>query len=170
MTKFVNILKDSLKNMKSNKLRSILTMLGLVIGIASVILLVGIGSGTSSNVNSQVQSLGADILTLSIQSSDTSLSYESLDDLIKISNVEHAVPYKNVSATVSRNATVSQKASIIATTAEYFGVTNTTISAGRVLSEIDLENNSKVCWLGSEIATTLFSSSEPVRKNNQIRW
>lgn len=46
MTKFINILKVSLKNIVSNKLRSLLTMLGLVIGIASVIILVGIGNGT----------------------------------------------------------------------------------------------------------------------------
>lgn len=57
MTKFINILKCSLKNIVNNKLRSLLTMLGLVIGIASVIILVGIGNGTSSKVTSQVQSL-----------------------------------------------------------------------------------------------------------------
>lgn len=57
MTKFLNILKGSLKNIINNKLRSLLTMLGLVIGIASVIVLVGIGSGTAKQVNSQVQSL-----------------------------------------------------------------------------------------------------------------
>lgn len=52
MTKFLNILKGSLKNIKNNKLRSALTMLGLVIGIASVIILVGIGNGTSNQVTS----------------------------------------------------------------------------------------------------------------------
>ncbi len=57
MTKFTNILKGALKNIKNNKLRSILTMLGLIIGIASVIILVGLGNGTSDQVASQVQSL-----------------------------------------------------------------------------------------------------------------
>ena len=57
MTKFVNILKGSIKNITTNKLRSILTMLGLIIGIASVIVLVGIGSGTANQISSQVQSL-----------------------------------------------------------------------------------------------------------------
>lgn len=57
MTKFINILKVALKNIKGSKLRSILTMLGLIIGIASVIILVGIGNGTSNKVTSQVQSL-----------------------------------------------------------------------------------------------------------------
>lgn len=168
MTKLVNILKDSLKNIKNNKLRSMLTMLGLIIGITSVILLVGIGSGTSNNVSTQVQSLGADILTLNIQSSDTSLEYENIDELIDIDNVENAVPYKNVSATVSRGSIVSQKASIVSTTPGYFDVTNTTISEGRLLSVIDLENNSKICLLGSDIATTLFSLSDPVGQTIKI--
>lgn len=168
MTKFVNILKGSLKNIVNNKLRSLLTMLGLVIGIASVIILVGIGNGTSSQVTSQVQSLGANILTLSIQSSDTSLEYSQIDSLLKITNIESVAPYKSVSSTVTRGDTTSQRASIIATTADYMDVTNLTISSGRLLSQIDLENNSKVCLLGSDIATTLFSLSNPVGQSIKI--
>ena len=55
--KFLGILKVAFKNIKSNKLRSALTMLGLIIGIASVIVLVGIGSGATTDVTNQVQSL-----------------------------------------------------------------------------------------------------------------
>ena len=108
MTKFENILKGSIKNIVSNKLRSILTMLGLVIGIASVIILVGIGNGTSSQITSQVQSLGTDILILNIQSSDYSLEYSQLDELLELSNIDSVSPYKNVSASVSRQSTTSQ--------------------------------------------------------------
>lgn len=168
MTKFLNILKGSLKNIVNNKLRSILTMLGLVIGIASVIILVGIGNGTSSQVSSQVQSLGANILTLSIQTSDASLEYSQLDDMQKLMNVESVAPYKTVSSTVTRGDTTSQRASIIATTPDYMEVTNLTISSGRLLSQIDLENKSKVCLLGSDIAETLFSLSNPVGQSIKI--
>lgn len=145
MTKFTNILKGSLKNIANNKLRSTLTMLGLIIGIASVIILVGIGNGTTNQVTSQVKSLGANILTLSIKSSDTSLEYNQIDDILDIANVEKVAPYKTVSSTVSRESTTSERANIIATTDNYMEVTNLTISSGRLLSSIDLENNSKVC-------------------------
>lgn len=77
-------------------------------------------------------------------------------------------PYKNVSATVNRGDTTSQRASIIATTQDYMEVTNLTISKGRLLSVIDLENNSKVCLLGDNIATTLFSLSSPVGQSIKI--
>ena len=168
MTKFLNILKGSLKNIKNNKLRSALTMLGLVIGIASVIILVGIGNGTSNQVTSQVQSLGTNVLTLNINSSDTSLEYSQLEDLLKIDNIENVAPYKSVSSTVTRGDTTSQRANIVATTQEYMNTTNLTISKGRLLSVIDLENNSKVCLLGNDIASTLFSLSNPVGQTIKI--
>lgn len=160
--KLKRIIKVALKNIKSNKLRSALTMLGLIIGIASVIVLVGIGNGASSEVSSQVQSLGTDVLTVSITSSDTSLEYSNLDDFKSLDNVEEVAPYKSVSATASRGTTTSSKASIIATNDNYLNITNTTISEGRTISLIDIENKSKVCILGSDIAETLFSLTDPV--------
>ena len=146
MTKLKNILKLSLKNIINNKLRSLLTMLGLVIGIASVIVLVGIGNGTSSQITSQVQSLGTDVLTLNINSSDYYIDYSNIDDILSLDNVSAAAPYKNVSSTVSRLGTESTRASIIATTPAYLDVMGLTISSGRLLSVIDQENYSKVSW------------------------
>jgi putative ABC transport system permease protein len=155
--KTISILKVSLKNIVSNKLRSSLTMLGLIIGIISVILLVGIGTGATSNVTSSVQSLGTGTLTLTIDSdSDTSLEYEDLDEFLKIPNVSMYAPYKTVSGTVSYGTTTSRGAQILATTPNYLNVMNLTISDGRLLSNIDLKNTSKVCLLGTDIADTLF--------------
>ncbi len=97
MEKTISIFKEALKNIVSNKLRSSLTMLGLIIGIMSVILLVGIGTGATTNVTSSVKSLGTGTLTVSINSeSDTTLEYEQIDDFKKISNIESVAPYKNV--------------------------------------------------------------------------
>ena len=168
MTKFLNIIKDSLKNVKSNKLRSALTMLGLVIGIASVIILVGIGNGTTSSITSEISSLGADILTLDLTSSDTTLDYSNLDEIAELNNIDSVAPYKSVSGTVTREDTSSNMASIVATTADMMNVMNLTISSGRVLSEIDVENYSKVCLIGSDLAETLFSLSDPVGESVKI--
>jgi len=128
VTKFLSILKVSLKNIKSNKLRSSLTMLGLIIGIASVIILVGIGNGASNSVKSQVQSLGTDILTVNIASSDTTLEYGKIEEMLALNNVSKIAPYKTISSTVSRKDTISNRATIIATNNNYLEVTNTTIS------------------------------------------
>lgn len=157
MEKTISIIKVSIKNIISNKLRSSLTMLGLIIGIISVILLVGIGSGATNNVTSEVQSLGTGTLTVNITSdSDETLDYSQLDEILEINNVESVAPYKNVSGTVSRGTVTSRRASILATTPQYMSVMNLTISDGRILSSIDLNNCNKVCLIGSDLASTLF--------------
>lgn len=166
--KIISLIKVALKNIISNKLRSCLTMLGLIIGIASVIVLVGIGNGASNNVNSQVQGLGTDILTIKIASSDTSLSMLQIEEMAQLTNVEAVAPYKSVSGSVSRGTTTSSKASIIATNSNYLTVTNTKLEKGRILSEIDMENKSKVCILGQDITSTLFSLTDPVGQNIKI--
>lgn len=107
--KLYNIIKTALKNIKSSKLRSFLTMLGLVIGIASVIVLVGIGNGATSQVQDSVQNLGTDILTMTINSEDTSLEYEKINDILGLSNVEKVSPYKRISTTINRGTTSTSR-------------------------------------------------------------
>lgn len=156
------ILKVAFKNIKNNKLRSVLTMLGLIIGIASVIVLVGIGSGATDDVTNQVQSLGTDILTINITSEDSSIEYEKIDEILDLDNISKVAPYKNVSSTVSRGSTTASKSTILATNDSYLDVTNTALAEGRTISQIDIKNKTKVCILGSEIATSLFNLSDPV--------
>ena len=161
MEKTKSIIKVSIKNIISNKLRSSLTMLGLIIGIISVILLVGIGSGATSNVTSKVKSLGTGTLTVTINSnSDSTLEYSQMDEILEINNVESVAPYKNVSGTVSKGTTTSKRASILATTPQYMSIMNLTISHGRLLSNIDLNNYSKICLIGSDLAESLFENTK----------
>ncbi len=160
--KLLRIVKIAISNILANKLRSSLTMLGLIIGIASVIVLVGIGEGSTTSVESQVKSLGTDVLTMTINSSDYSLEYEDLDEVLEIDNVEEIAPYKSVSTTVSRGTTTSNSAQIIATNDNYLNITNVTIAEGRRISIIDIENSSKVCILGYDIASTLFGLTDPI--------
>lgn len=164
----IDIIKVALQNIMNNKLRSSLTMLGLMIGIASVIILVGIGNGASDSVTSQVKSLGTDIVTISIQAEDTSLSYEQVEALKELKNIAAVAPYKSVSATVSKDTTTSLKSSIIATNQNYLEVTNLTITDGRTISNIDIENKSKVCMIGYDLASTLFGLSNPVGEKLKI--
>lgn len=161
MEKTISIFKEALKNIISNKLRSCLTMLGLIIGIMSVILLVGIGTGATTNVTSAVKSLGTGTLTVSIDSeSDATLEYEQIDELKELNNVDSVAPYKNVSGTVSKDTTTSRGASILATIPEYISVMNLKLESGRLLSNIDLENASKVCLIGNDLTDTLFEGSK----------
>lgn len=160
MGKFISIFKDAIKNIISNRLRSGLTALGLIIGITSVILLVGIGEGATTNVKSNVQSLGTGTLTVSISSEDDSLEYSQAEEILNLSNIECIAPYKTISATVSKGTTISNRARVLATTPDYLTVMNLGINAGRKLSDIDLNNTNKVCLIGSTLASSLFENSK----------
>lgn len=160
MSKYISIFKDAIKNIISNKLRSSLTALGLIIGITSVILLVGIGEGATTNVSSNVKSLGTGILTVSITSEDNSLEYSRVKEILNLTNVESVAPYKTISATVSKGTTTSNRARVLATTPDYLKVMSLGVNAGRKITDIDLNNTSKVCLLGASLADSLFENAK----------
>ena len=145
----------------SHKLRSVLTMLGIIIGIASVIILVGIGNGAANSVQSQVASLGADIVTVSITDSDSGLSAEQIDALEELSLVDSATPYQSLSATLSRDGETSEKAMVMGTGEGYVSLMGYTISAGRDLSKIDVDNYTKAVIIGSELAEEFWNAADP---------
>ena len=160
--KFWRILKVAFKNIISNKLRSILTMLGLIIGIASVIVLVGIGNGSARSIRNSVQSLGSDILTISVNSEDVSLQYEDLDEITELENILAVTPYKSLNATVSRGQTTSNNARIMATDDNYLDIRNLKLAEGRTINIVDIENKTKVCIIGKSVKETLFNLASPI--------
>lgn len=166
--KIKNLIKIAYKNIKSNKLRSCLTMLGLIVGISSVIVLVGIGEGSTNSVINEVSSLGSNIIDVNITSSDYSIKYEDLSKLENTNNVETISTLKNINATVSRNNETSSKTSLIATDNNYLDISSLELSKGRNISIIDIENKSKVCILGSSAAETYFNLSNPINETIKI--
>ncbi len=165
--KFARTIKMALNNIKSNKLRSALTMLGLIIGISSVIVLVGLGTGTTSDVTSQVSSLGADILTVRIDS-DTKLKLNGVDEMRGLAGVESVAPYTNVSATVSKDGTAAGSASVLGIDEKYLDMRNYSLSSGRGISFIDVTNKNKTCVIGSDISEDLLGYSDPIGKTIRI--
>ena len=154
-------IKLAWKNIVSNKLRSGLTILGLVIGIASVIILVGIGNGAASSVQNQVASLGTDIITISISDSDSALSYEAVSELGEVNGVNEVSPYQMLSATLSSGGTSSSRASIVGAGAAYIEMMDYDLKYGRDLSRIDIDNCSKVTVIGSGVAEEFWGSLDP---------
>ena len=162
--KFLRILKVAFKNIISNKLRSILTMLGIIIGIASVIILVGVSNGSAKKVRENIQSLGTDILTVNINSQDASLEYEDMDEISKLSGITAITPYKNLQATVNRGQTTSNNARVMATDDNYLSLRNLKLESGRTISIIDIENETKVCIIGKDVKELLFNLADPIRQ------
>lgn len=166
--KILRIAKNAFKNIVSNKLRSILTMLGLVIGIASVIVLVGIANGSSRDVLSQIKSLGTDIVTVNIKDREAGLAYQDISEMLSLGDIKSVSPYKYVNEKVSKGKTVLTNSNIIATDGNYLEIRNLKLEYGRNLSEIDLENKTKVCVIGYEINQQLYGGQNSLGKTLKI--
>ncbi len=149
------------KNIVSNGLRSGLTVLGLVIGIASVIILVGIGNGAAYSVRSQVASLGTDIITVSISDSDSALSYTAASELTDVEGISEVSPYQMLSATLSNGGSTSSRASVVGTGAAFTDMMGYELKSGRALSPIDINNCSKVVIIGSDVAEEFWGLADP---------
>ncbi|MBW7477444.1 ABC transporter permease [Paenibacillus oenotherae] len=162
------------KSILSNKMRTLLTMLGIVIGVSSVITLVAMGRGSSAQVKEQMSSLGTNLLSVTITgrgavttlSVDEAEAFGTIDGVIGVSPVVSG----NVSA---KYATTNQNVAVEGVTASYETVREYAMQSGRFISSIDVEYLQKVAVLGSTTATDLFGTDDPVGQSvslNGIRY
>ena len=154
-------IKMCFKNIISNKLRSFLTMLGIIIGISSVIILVGFTQGASEDISSSLQDLGANVLTVNIYNDDSeSLNYKDLKDE-QFNFVEDVVMTNSSRVNAKANDT-SSTYTFMGVTPNYLEVQKLSISQGRNIADLDIDKSSNVALIGSDVAQTLFSNSNPV--------
>lgn len=164
--KWLQIGKDATRNVARNKLRTVLTMLGLVIGISSVIVLVGMSDGSNRQVAEQMKALGGDIISAYLF--EGSLGYDDMDDVRALPGVADAVPSKHLNAPVSAGTEKSNRAAVEASDEHYLDVRNLKLAAGRNLSSVDRENKSKVCVIGGAVARDLFGTTDAVGRTIKL--
>ena len=152
-----HLARTAVRAVFQNGLRTALTMLGLVIGISSVIILVGIGDGSNQAVREKMKALGGDALSAYVYQGD--LGYDDLDGIARLGTVDGVAPAKALSKKLSVGATVSNQAFVEASDENYLHVRNLKLLAGRNLNAVDRENRSKVIVLGSDVASELFGSA-----------
>ncbi|WP_141881634.1 ABC transporter permease [Homoserinimonas aerilata] len=167
------MLASAFRGVTANKLRSALTMLGVMIGVASVILLLAVGNGSAQAVRDAISSLGTNTLTVRASSSggfggpgaQTSAATAqktlttSVSDALSTSGLGHVravVPQVSTTLTVSSATVSAESVSVIGTTPDYFDVTTASVASGSSFTDADLTTSAKVAVIGSELATTLF--------------
>ncbi|WP_042463152.1 ABC transporter permease [Neobacillus dielmonensis] len=167
---FKENLKMSWRNLIHNKMRSFLTMLGIVIGVSSIIALITIVQATMNGMTSEFSSFGTDKIT--VQATGTPLKQGLIDsDIQKLSEIDDVA---GVSPTLTGNTTVvyngSEKkgVSVQGKNDVYFSKTEDLIETGRGLNRLDIENENKVCLIGSNIAEELFWGEDPIGEHLQI--
>ena len=150
-----------------HKLRSFLTILGVVIGVAAVIALMSVGKGTTASVVSSIESLGANTVTVSPGTSSSGgvrMGFGSASTLTMQDAEAIQEQVSNISNITYSSSTMYQVvlgsenlyAQAIGTTTSYQTVQNLTLSAGDFFTDYDYEHNSKVAVIGTNILTTLF--------------
>ncbi|WP_409183606.1 ABC transporter permease [Amycolatopsis sp. VS8301801F10] len=171
---FVEIMRFAVRGLASNKLRSVLTTLGITIGVASVILLVAVGNGASAAITASIQGLGTDVVNVSPvrgggQASQvrplTVQDAHALVDPVGAPDVKAAAPVVNTSATATYGQTSYDLSSVVGTEPSYFTTTNRQIADGQLFSAEDVTQARKVVVLGPTTAQSIFGAGEPVGKN-----
>jgi putative ABC transport system permease protein len=152
------LLRLALSRLRTQRLRAALTMLGVIIGVASVVALVGVGQGTTSNITNQLSSLGTNLLTINptTQNSDgsTTLTLDDAAAIAELQGVAGVAPELSTSQTV-KAGDESVTTTIVGTTAAYPSVRAYTVWQGSSLTDISVDRKLRVAVLGKTAADNL---------------
>ncbi|WP_244923546.1 ABC transporter permease [Peribacillus butanolivorans] len=158
-------MKMAIRSIKANKVRAFLTMLGIIIGVASVIVLVSIGQGSSQSVQEEINSLGTNLLTVSVSDTDSvELTDDTIEQFKDLSGISEVAPVVT-GRVYAKNGETSTQVSMTGTTSSYISVRDLELSQGRFLTDMETELRSKVVVLGSDTADTLFENQKAVDQN-----
>jgi len=162
---FIESFKIAIASIKSNKFRSFLTMLGLIIGISSVVTIIAIGDGSQNSIQSELSGLGTNVVTLSTSRGVTLTDDErlTLDDVNSISNrfseeVLGVVPGISSSGTLLEDVD-DTSISLTGSVAKMSEIENLTLVTGRDYTDQDIENMNNVIMIDSDLAEEIFASS-----------
>lgn len=162
--KIIQSVKMAIKSITGNRGRSALTMLGVIIGVASVILLTGIGGGASQSISDQLSSLGTKLITVSFSRGFTSRSVKE-DDMREFVE-ENSDLISDVSPYISgmvqaKNGNTNTGSSLDAVDYCYSDIKDVTLVSGRFFTETDIERRSKVAIVGTYIVQELYAGMDP---------
>lgn len=167
MTMFFNTLKLAVRSTLANKMRSFLTMLGIIIGVVSVVMLMSIAESTTSSITDAISSMGSDLLTVMVTDDDVKLKSDDYMELTQYDAIKGVAPYLTINGT-ARSGSEYVSASGIGVTAEYQEIADLALQAGRGIQPTDLEWRTNVAVIGTEIAEELFESYDVIGKTFQM--
>ncbi|MFI9639081.1 ABC transporter permease [Micromonospora sp. NPDC051925] len=158
----------ALRGVAANKLRSALTMLGILIGVAAVILLVAVGNGSAQAVNDRIEALGTNTLTVTGTNRGGSaggLTLEvagALADPVLAPDVRSVSPLATTSATLTFEGTDHEVSQFVGTRPSWFTASNSPLASGTAFSADDEAQGRRVVVLGRTVADELFAGVDPV--------
>jgi putative ABC transport system permease protein len=172
-----NALLLAFRELRRNVMRSLLTMLGIIIGVAAVIVVVTLGSGATQQVSQQVASLGSNLLMISV-GKRMGPGQTSGAEAFKIADAEAlardvyglaALAPVASGSTTAIYANENWSTNVSGSTEEFFTVSNQPVAEGRLFSASEARSGSSVCVIGQTVATKLFSSQNPLNKRIRLQ-
>ena len=163
--KLPDILLSALRGVTGNKLRSVLTLLGVLIGVAAVILLLAVGNGSAQQVNSAISSLGTN--TLTVRGTFTNDQVEALQKA-ELGHVESVVPQVSTNLTISSPSASEDSVSVVGTTEGYFTSGTTAVASGDAFTGADVTTAAKVAVIGQTLASSLFPTGSALGQSISI--
>ncbi len=179
MIDFNSTFKIALRSLKINKMRSILTSLGIIIGVSAVIIMLSVGEGAKTRVAKEIESVGSNLLMVMSGSSKTggirggsgsqpTLTIKDSEAILaKCPSVLEVAPV----VSESKQTTFSNQnwsTSVAGVTPGYLAVNAWEIDSGRALLDEDVKNSAKVAVLGSTVVTNLFGDLDPIGKTIRV--
>ncbi len=161
----------ALKSLAGSKLRSFLTMLGIIIGVASVIVLVSLMDGMTSYITDSFSDLGTDQISVSVTNTDS--RRVEPDDMYEILEENEGLltglsPVVSARGTVRRGSESLTTTSVTGVSEGYMSIGALTLQSGRFLSYSDMKSEQKVCVVGTYVAQTLFAGEDPLGQTLKI--
>lgn len=164
LTMFIESVRMSVSNICHNRMRSFLTILGIMIGVTAVIALITTISAVSAAISDSFTSMGAGTMTLSAPDSDlkAGLSADDLETLTALEHVEGVSPTVTLNVTAAQSNAYESSVSVGGRNAYYFTANDGLIARGRAITPLDVNQSSRVCLISSDLVETFFYGADPI--------
>lgn len=164
-------IKMALKSLKSNKLRSFLTMLGIIIGVFALVVLVSLVSGATNKITDSINEMGSDMISVNIFDSDEAYKKFTINEVLDLPNqLEHvgatAVSCQSVSVASTKTKRIG--ASLYGITPSYFDIQGLKLKYGRLIMSPDYDNHTSVVVLDADAAIELFGRENCVGETMKL--
>lgn len=163
-------IKMSWENIVHNKLRSFLTMLGIMIGVASIIALITIVQGATNSISNQVNSLGVNKIMITAMGTPLKqgLNPDDIQNISAVDNISGISPTVSTKTGVIYQNKVMKDVTVQGKNEVYFKTNTSLLKSGRVVNILDLNSKNQVAVLGSNVVQKLFYGVDPVGKSVTI--
>ncbi len=166
--KLIEIIFSALNAVWVHKLRSFLTMLGIIIGIFAVTALVSVGQSSNAAVTEQIVGLGSNLLTVSIRDNRADMDIDDVEGMGNLPGVGAVSPYISTTYTVKNGTTSMEDITVAGVMPDYEDIREYEVTSGRFVTDRDNANRLKVAVIGRDIAVELYSSLDVVGETISI--